>query len=91
VVRPGSTAAQSVYYKNTGSRADSYNVSVSGIPASWWRFTLYGTATVQPGQGRYGNVYITPTTAGTYTFTIKVTSNREPAIYSNQTYTMRVR
>ncbi len=91
MVKPGTTMAQSVYYQNTGTKPDSYNVSVSGIPSSWWRFTLYGTSSVQPGEARYGNVYITPNSRGDYTFTVRVASNGDPARYSTQTYTMYVR
>ncbi len=89
-VATGNTVAQSVYYLNTGNMPDSYTVSVSGIPAGWWRFTLYGTALVQPGQGRYGNVYITPTTSGTYAFNVTVTSNGDGNRSSAQSYTLYV-
>jgi len=89
-VAPGTTAQQSVYLSNTGSRPESYNVSVSGIPASWWTFALYGMSTVGPGEGRYGNVFITPTAAGNYTFTVTVRSNSDPSVYATQTYTMYV-
>jgi uncharacterized membrane protein len=91
IVRPGTTVQQSVYLKNTGTKPDSYNVSVSGIPASWWRFTLFGNATVRPGEGRYGNVAITPAATGDYTFTVRVTSNGNPSVSSPQTYTMHAR
>ncbi len=90
-IRRYSTVQQGVYYQNTGTRPDSYTVTVSGIPSSWWRFRPSGSSTVQPDQGRYGNLYITPRTTGDYTFTVKVTSRGDPTKYSAQTYTMHVR
>ena len=90
LVKPGTTVSQSVQYNNTGTVPDSYNVSVSGIPSGWWSFTLYGNSTVQPGDGRYGNVYITPTTGGSYRFNVTVTSNGNKSVSSSQSYTLNV-
>src|SRR5271157_1463801 len=90
MIFPGTTVSQSVYYLNTGTKPDSYNVSVTGIPSTWWKFTLNGASTVNPGDGRYGNLAITPRSFGTYTFTVRVTSKGDSTVYSTQTYTMHV-
>lgn len=91
VVTRGTSVEQSVYYQNNGSASDSYTASVSGLPAAWCKITLYGKAVVAPGEGRYGNIVITPRSPGTYTFTVKVASNVKPGVYDTETYTMYVK
>jgi uncharacterized membrane protein len=89
-VKTGTTVSQSIYFTNTGSVPDSYNISISGIPPDWYSITLYGSATVAAGDSRYANAYITPSAAGNYTFTVKVASNGNPSVFSTQTYTLNV-
>jgi hypothetical protein len=90
-VKPGTTVKQSVYFENRGNVQDSYAVTVSGIPSTWYTVSLYGKTTVNPGEGRYGDVFIKPSRAGDYTFTVKVTSKVRPTISSSQTYTVHVK
>ena len=91
VVKPGTGVEQGIYFRNTGSKSDSYTVAIEGIPSSWCRFSVYGSQTVSPNEGRYGNVIITPQQAGTYKFTIKVASKANPGVYDLETYTIYVR
>jgi hypothetical protein len=90
-VKPGTTVKQSVYFENRGNAQDSYAISVSGIPASWYTIRSYGKTVVAPGEGRYGDVFVTPARAGDYTFTVRVTSSSSPAVYASQTYTVHVK
>lgn len=90
-VKPGTTIKQSVYFENRGNVQDSYVISVSGLPSSWYTVRSYGKASVAPGEGRYGDVFVTPARAGDYTFTVRVTSVSSPGVYAIQTYTVHVR
>ena len=81
---------QGVSLKNIGTKADSYNISIGGIPADWLAVDVYGLNGVNPGEGRCGEVIIMPRQAGTYTITITVTSVADGTAFSVQAYTLHV-
>lgn len=89
-VAPGTVLAQEVYYKNIGSKADTYSVYVTGIPASWYQVNMYESSTVQPADFRYGGVKITPATAGTYYVNIQVKSTTRPDVQDTVNYVLKV-
>jgi hypothetical protein len=90
-VKAGTSVEQGIYYKNNGSKADSYTVSVTGLPAAWFSTTIYGTDPVNAGDKRYGNVVIKPLKAGTYKFKVTITSKTNRAVSSPETYTLYVK
>jgi hypothetical protein len=91
VVKKGTAVEQGIMYKNTGSAADTYVVTVTGLPSSWYTIRIYGQNEVSPGDVRYGGVTITPATAGTYKFTVKVASRSTPGVYDIEAYTLIVK
>ncbi len=94
-VIPGTTVKQNVYYKNTGTVPDSYEISVSGLPPDWWTCNDPGSILL-PGAGRYSDIFITPESGGgtilmsDYTFTVTVTSKGDPSVSDSETYTLHV-
>ncbi|CAJ37120.1 right-handed parallel beta-helix repeat-containing protein [Methanocella arvoryzae] len=90
-VAPGKSLTQEIYYKNIGAKPDTYAIYVSGIPASWYKVTMYEDSLVQPLDFRYGYVTITPTTRGTYHVNIQVKSTTHPEIQDTVNYELRVK
>lgn len=73
-VQPGGSASSSILIERSTSTADTYNLSVVGVPASW--ITLPSSVTLQAGQ--QGNVPLVvhpdpSTLAGTYNFSLVAT------------------
>ncbi len=89
-VMPGTTVQQSIYYTNAGPTADSYSISISGIPASWYRITFIGPGIVNPGERRYANAFITPEASGSFPVVVSVTSNGDPSVSTSQPYILNV-
>jgi len=89
-VTAGTTITQSIYFTNIGTKPDSYGITISGIPAGRYSVSFIGSNFLNPGESRYANAAIKPTTAGTYTFTARVTSNNNTSVSASQTYTLYV-
>lgn len=92
-VKAGTTVSQGIMLSNTGSSADSYIISVDGIPAAWWAVSGYNGGVIQPNSGTYMTLAVTPaagTTTGTYTFTVTAASSAVSSIKATKTYTLNV-
>lgn len=92
-VTPGTTATQSIMILNTGNAADSYTVSVNGIPAEWVSLSGYNGGTVSPQAAASLKAAITPTAdtaAGAYRFTVTATSNSDSTVSSSKALTLNV-
>lgn len=92
-VIPGTTISQGIMMGNVGDSADSYTISVNGIPAAWYTIVGYNGEVLQPNAAAYITMAITPaagTVTGTYTFTVTATSNSAGSIKASKSYTLNV-
>ena len=92
-VKAGTTISQGIMMSNTGGSADSYTVSVSGIPDAWWTLTGYSGDTLQPNGMAYLTLAVTPaasTATGTYTITVTATSTSDSSVRATKSYTLNV-
>lgn len=90
-VKAGTTVSQGIMLGNVGSAADSYTITVNGIPSSWYTISGYGGGVLQPNNAVYMTVAVTPSTntaTGTYTFTVTATSNSDSSAKSTKSYTL---
>ncbi|AFD00746.1 Subtilisin-like serine proteases (peptidase S8 family) [Methanocella conradii HZ254] len=93
-VKAGTTIAQGIMLANTGSAADSYTVTVNGIPGSWWTMSGYDGGTLQPkGGAAYLTLQVTPgadAASGSYRFNVTATSKTDSSVMSTKSYTLNV-
>lgn len=92
-VQPGTTIEQGIMIGNMGNAADSYTISVSGIPDTWYKVLRYNGETVQPQQAAYMTLYVQPVAgadAGSYKFTVTATSNSQSDISSTASFTINI-
>jgi len=93
-VKAGTTIEQGIMLVNTGSAADSYTVTVDGIPSSWWSLSGYSGGVLQPNGGSaYMTLQVTPgidTASGAYKFTVSARSNSDSSVTSVKSYTLNV-
>lgn len=90
-IKAGTTVKQGIYYTNNGTKADSYNVTISGLPSGWYMLKTRSDATLPPGSSWYCTMMLKPMSEGNYTYTVKVTSKSNPDVYDTVTYTMHVK
>ncbi len=82
-VAPGTAIDQGIMLTNVGDNADSYTITVNGIPASWCAISGYYGETLQPDSGVYMHAIITPAAgaaAGAYPFTLTATSRSDSGV-----------
>jgi len=91
-VVPGTTVSQGIMMGNIGDSADSYTISVNGIPAGWYTIAGYNGEVLQPSAAAYITMGITPATgaAGTYSFTVTAASNSASSIKATKSFTLNV-
>jgi len=91
-VVPGTTVSQGIMMGNIGDSADSYTISVNGIPAGWYTIAGYNGEVLQPNAAAYITMGITPAAgaAGTYSFTVTATSNSASSIKATKSFTLNV-
>jgi serine protease AprX len=92
-VKAGTTIDQGIMLGNVGDNADSYTITINGIPASWYTITGYAGEILQPNSAAYMNVAITPaasTATGAYPFTVTALSNSDSSIKSTKSFTLNV-
>jgi serine/threonine protein kinase len=82
-VEPGSAVALSLTCLNQGQKAESYSVSMQGLPAGWLSAEP-GTFLLLPGQPKELEILIQPprqpaSRASRYPFVLRVTSQSDPA------------
>ena len=87
-VTTNTTVQQGVNITNTGTTPDSYAISVTGIPAGWYKIIFSGSDFLNSGVSCNATVAITPATAGTYPITITAASNNNTSVFSIQNYTL---
>jgi serine protease AprX len=92
-VKAGTTVGQGIFLGNIGENADSYTITVNGIPGTWWTLYGYSGEVLQPNNAAYMTVAVTPpasTATGAYTFTVTATSNSDSSVKSTKSYTVNV-
>jgi serine protease AprX len=92
-VKAGTAVSQGIMLGNAGDNADSYTITVNGIPGTWWTLSGYSGEVLQPNNAAYMTVAITPpasTATGAYTFTVTATSRSDSSAKSTKSYTLNV-
>jgi serine protease AprX len=92
-VKPGTTIEQSAMISNTGSAADSFTMTVGGIPDAWWTLSGYNGGNLEPNTAASMKLAITPAAnaaAGTYTVTLTATSGSDSSVTATKTYKLNV-
>ncbi len=92
-VKPGTTLVQSAMISNTGSAADSYTMTVTGIPDAWWTLSGYNGGSLNPNSAATMSLSITPTAGaatGTYSVTLTAKSGSDSSVSASKTYTLNV-
>jgi hypothetical protein len=80
-VKPGTTIEQTAMISNTGDVADSFTMTIGGIPDAWWTLSGYNGGTLEPDTAASMKLQITPAAnaaAGTYTVTLTATPTPGP-------------
>jgi serine protease AprX len=93
-VVPGTTLDQGIMLANSGSAADSYTISVSGIPQSWYTVSGYSGGQVSPNTATSLSVHLTPaadTVTGAYSFSVTATSNSDSSVTRTVKYSLNVK
>lgn len=92
-VVPGTTIEQSAMISNTGDVADSYTITIGGIPEAWWTLSGFNGGSLEPDTAASMKLRITPATgaaAGTYTVTLTAKSDADPSVTATKTYKLNV-
>ncbi|OPY29713.1 MAG: Tk-subtilisin precursor [Methanocella sp. PtaU1.Bin125] len=92
-VQPGTTVTQGAMISNTGDNADSYTMTVSGIPDSWWTLSGFNGGSLQPEGAASMSLAITPpasAAAGAYTITLTAQSDSDSSVSASKTYRLNV-
>ncbi len=92
-VTAGTTLEQDMLMANVGHSDDTYNVSVNGIPATWYTLSGYDGETMAPNATVMMSLFVTPdanVTTGAYHFTLTTTSNSDSTISNTVSYTLNV-
>ncbi len=92
-ITAGTTMEQDLMLANIGKSDDSYNVTVNGIPASWYTISGYDGETLPANATTLMSMFVTPdanVTTGTYHFTVTVTSNSDSTVSNTVGYTLNV-
>ena len=93
-VRAGESTTATLHVQNTGTVQDSYSVAPQGVPEGWT--VTADPATVSAGPGQDSHVTLTITVpnnakAGSYAFTVTVTSQGDPSLSEQVPVTVEVR
>jgi hypothetical protein len=78
---------------NTGDVADSYTMSVGGIPDAWWTLSGYNGGSLESDTAASMKLQITPAAnaaAGTYTVTLTAKSDSDSSVTATKSYTLNV-
>ena len=92
-VKPGTTIEQSAMISNTGDVADSFTMTIGGIPDAWWTLSGYNGGNLEPDTAASMKLQITPAAnaaAGTYTVTLTATSASDSSVTATKTYKLNV-
>ena len=93
-VVPGTTLSQGMMVANSGSSADSYKITVNGIPQSWYTISGYSGGSISPNAAVSFSVQLTPvagTPAGTYPFTVTATSASDNSVTKTVQFSLSVK
>jgi serine protease AprX len=92
-VVPGTTIEQSAMISNTGDAADSYTMTIGGIPDAWWTLSGYNGGNLEADSAASMKLVITPAAnaaAGTYTVTLNAKSSSDSSVTATKTYKLNV-
>lgn len=91
-VFPGYTLSYTVYIENTGSVKDTYELTLQGLPSTWYSFLQYSIA-VDPGQIQTSTLTISPpvdAVPADYSFTVTATCQDDPTVYESANAVLKV-
>lgn len=92
-VGPGTTIEQTAMISNTGDVADSYTMTIGGIPEAWWTLGGYNGGSLDPDSAATLKLSITPAAsaaAGSYTVTLTARSDSDSSVTATKTYRLNV-
>ncbi len=92
-VTPGTTIEQSAMISNAGDVADSYTMTIGGIPDAWWTLSGYNGGNLDANSAASMKLTITPAAnaaAGSYTVTLTAKSNSDSSVTATKTYKLNV-
>ncbi len=93
-VTPGTTLSQGMMVANSGSSADSYTITVNGLPQSWYTISGYSGGSLDPNTAISFSVKITPaagTATGSYPFSVTAKSASDNSVSKTLKYTLNVK
>jgi serine protease AprX len=92
-VKTGTTISQGIVMNNVGANADSYTLTVDGIPDTWYMMTGYAGDALKPQDLAYLTMQVTPgadASTRAYAFTVTATSDSDSTVKSVKSYTLNV-